>query len=308
MLGFELGQPTMHFRRRLPSLTALVALEATIRHRSVTAAARELGVTQAAVSRQIALLEEEFGRPLFHRGHRAIQPTPSCLILGNALADGFSSIADSVEAIRSDAAEVVTIGATIAFSSFWLLPRISEFRQLHPGVQIRVISQDDKIDLQSGEVDIIVRFGIPPFSDGEVIASCADRVVPICSPAYAERHSLAEFPDGNFDLIETDVPNRGWYRWNEWFTRIGRRAEQVRPTLRFNHYTETVSAARAGQGVAMGWVTLIRDFLADGSLIKIGDTEFEAEGRHNVMIPAGSQPSPVRDVAAAWLTQALHRP
>jgi len=179
----------VHFRKKLPSLTALVALEATIRHRSVTAAARELGVTQAAVSRQIALLEEEFGRPLFSRGHRAIEPTPSCLILGGALAEGFSNIADAVDAVRTNASDVVTIGATIAFSSFWLLPKLAELRQMHPRIQIRVISQDAKFNLEAGEVDIAFRYGIPPFRDGTVIAARGDRMFPVCSPDYARRAS-----------------------------------------------------------------------------------------------------------------------
>ncbi|EBX4816969.1 LysR family transcriptional regulator, partial [Salmonella enterica subsp. enterica serovar Newport] len=99
----------MQYRKRLPSLTGLLALEATVRLRSVTMAAKELGVTQAAVSRQIAQLEEEFGRPLFYRGHRTIEPTPSCLALGNALGESFADMAQSVEAMRGDRAEVVTI-------------------------------------------------------------------------------------------------------------------------------------------------------------------------------------------------------
>src|SRR5687768_11161889 len=160
----------MQFRRKLPSLTALLALEAAIRLRSVTAAAKELGVTQAAVSRQIALLEEDFGRPLFIRKHRMIEPTASCLILGASLAESFSNLADAVEIIRVNTKEVVTIGATIAFSSFWLLPKLAEFRQAHPGVQIRVASQDADFNLDKGDVDIALRYGSPPFADGTIIA------------------------------------------------------------------------------------------------------------------------------------------
>lgn len=111
----------MNFRRRIPSLTALMTLEAVLRHRSFTAAAMELGVTQAAVSRQIATLEEELGLPMFVRKHRAIEPTAACLTLGTTLAQSFASIADAVDVVRSSQQNVVTIGATVAFSSFWLL-------------------------------------------------------------------------------------------------------------------------------------------------------------------------------------------
>jgi DNA-binding transcriptional LysR family regulator len=264
-------------------------------------------VTQAAVSRLIALLEEDFGRPLFNRGHRTIEPTPSCLILGSTLADSFSNIADSVDAVRASATDVVTIGATIAFSSFWLLPRIAEFRQLYPGIQIRVISQDGKFNLDSGGIDIALRYGAPPFSDGTIIASCGDTIFPVCSPEYARTHRLEKFPEGTFELIETDVPNRSWYRWADWFARVGRKSKAVQPTLRFSHYTETISAARAGQGVALGWDALIRTFLNDGSLVKVGTTEFDADGRHNILVPLNSKRSAICDLVAAWLTHALQR-
>jgi DNA-binding transcriptional LysR family regulator len=302
------GEAAVHFRKKLPSLTALVALEGTIRHRSVTAAAKELGVTQAAVSRQIALLEEEFGKPLFGRGHRAIEPTPSCLILGAALNEGFSNIADAVDAIRANRSDVVTIGATIAFSSFWLLPKLTELRQMHPRIQIRVISQDAKFNLETAEVDIAFRYGIPPFRDGTVIAARGDRIFPVCSPEYARKHGLRAYPAGRFELIETDVPDRSWYRWADWFARAGRKSDDAEPTLRFSHYTETISATRAGQGVALGWDTLVRSFLEDGSLVKVGDIEFEAEGRHNILTPFNSKRSAVCDLVAGWLTQALQRP
>ncbi|UXN67211.1 LysR substrate-binding domain-containing protein (plasmid) [Phyllobacterium sp. A18/5-2] len=297
----------MHLRKRLPSLTALVALEASIRHRSFTAAARELGVTQAAVSRQIASLEENIGRPLFDRRHRSIEPTPACLILGSTLAESFANIADSVEAVRASSTDVVTIGATIAFSSFWLLPKIAELRELNPSIQIRVVSQDAKLDLESGGMDIGVRYGIPPFNDGTVIASCGDRIFPVCSPEYASTHDLMTFPDGEYELIETDVPNRSWYRWADWFARVGRKAGAARSTLRLSHYTETISAARSGQGVALGWDTLIATFLSDGSLVKVGDIELEAEGRHNILVPLNAKRSANSDLTAAWLTQALQR-
>ncbi|MFB2552514.1 LysR substrate-binding domain-containing protein [Ensifer soli] len=298
----------MQFRRKLPSLTALVALEAVVRHRSVTAAARELGVTQAAVSRQIALLEAEFGRPLFLRGHRTIEPTPACLALGAALADGFAGIADAVESLRANTGSVVTIGATIAFSAFWLLPKLAEVRGLHPDIQIRVVSQDQPWRPGGGDVDIVLRYGTPPFSDGMAIASCGDRVFPVCSPDYAARHDLAAFPRGAPDLIDTEVPNRGWYRWADWFSRAGVKADAAAPALRFSHYTEAIAAARAGHGVALGWETLIRAFLDDGSLVKVGGHEFEAEGRHNILLPAGARPSGPTERVAAWLTGALMRP
>ncbi len=297
----------MQYRRKLPSLTALVALEATIRNRSMTVAARELGVTQAAVSRQIALLEEEFGRPLFIRRHRQIEPTPSCMRLGNALSDSLSNISTAVETFHAKRTEVVTIGATIAFSAMWLLPKIAEFRSAYPGVQIRVVSQEGKFSLDAEEVDIAIRYGNPPFDDGTVVASCGDRIFPVCSPDYANRLVSSIFPQPGLELIETEFSSRSWYRWADWFVKTGRRQEFIEPSLRFSHYTETIAAAKAGQGVALGWETLISSNLEDGSLVKLGDIEFVAEGRHNILVPTDARRSAVCDLVCDWLTAALQQ-
>jgi DNA-binding transcriptional LysR family regulator len=233
-----------------------------------------------------------------------IEPTPSCSILGGTLAESFSNIADSVDSIRARATDGVTIGATIAFSSFWLLPRLAEFRQLHPDVHIRVISQDSQYNLADGEVDIIVRYGVPPFSDGTVIASRGDTLFPVCSPEYARTHDLRAFPVGRFDLIDTDFVDRGWYRWADWFARLGRRSEAIEPNFRFSPYTETISAAKASQGVALGWATLIEAFIKDGSLVKVGN-EFAVEGRYNIVVPLNSKRSSACQSVIGWLAHAL---
>ncbi|RUL97997.1 LysR substrate-binding domain-containing protein [Rhizobium chutanense] len=294
----------MQFRRRLPSLTALVTLEAVLRRKSFTLAATELGVTQAAVSRQIASLEEELGQPLFVRKHRAIEPTAACISLGATLAKSFADIAESVEAIQSRSQDVVTIGATVAFSSFWLLPRLAEFRRANPGILVRVISQDSPIALDGGEVDVAIRYGLPPFSDGTVIASRSDVISPVCSPDYLRRRG--DGPLGSSDeFIETDVVDRSWYNWSQWVALTGSRIE-VKPSLRFNHYTESVAAARAGQGVALGWRLLVGTFLEDGTLVRTGESELAAEGRYNVIVPVKAKRSNARDLAAAWLTASLH--
>ncbi|MBX5166230.1 MULTISPECIES: LysR substrate-binding domain-containing protein [unclassified Rhizobium] len=294
----------MQFRRRLPSLTALVTLEAVLRRKSFTLAASELGVTQAAVSRQIAVLEEEFGQPLFVRKHRAIEPTAACVTLGATLAKSFADIAESVEAIQSHGQDVVTIGATVAFSSFWLLPRLAEFRRANPGILVRVISQDSPIALHGGEVDVAIRYGLPPFSDGTVIASRGDVISPVCSPDYLRRRGNG--PLGSADeFIETDVLDRSWYSWAQWISLAGANIA-MKPSLRFSHYTETIAAARAGQGIALGWRMLVGTFLEDGTLVQADSGELAAEGRYNVIVPVKAKRSNARDLAAAWLTASLH--
>lgn len=294
----------MQFRRRLPSLTGLLMLEAVLRRKSFTAAATELGVTQAAVSRQIALLEEELDQPMFLRKHRAIEPTAACLTLGSSLSQSFANIADAIEAIKASSQDVVTIGATVAFSTFWLLPRLADFRDRNPGIQIRVVSQDSPIDLDNGDVDIAIRYGSPPFSDGTVIASRGDIVMPVCSPDYLRRRPAGLLSQSD-DFIETDAVDRSWLSWAQWLPKMDA-SFVVKPSLRFNHYTETIFAARAGQGVALGWGVLVQTFLDDGTLVCLDERKLAEESRYNIVLPLRARRTMASIQASAWLTAALH--
>lgn len=241
---------------------------------------------------------------MFVRKHRAIEPTPACILLGTTLAQSFANISDVIHSIKCSSEDVVTIGATVALSWFWLLPRLPDFRAQNPGIQIRVVSQDSKIDLDEGQVDVAIRFGIPPFNDGTVIASRGDTITPVCSPEYLERrvHGSLSITD---ELIDTEAEERSWLTWSHCMSRFGLDFP-LKPSLRFNHYTETISAARAGQGVALGWGALVQTFLDDGSLVAVGNTSIEVEGRYNVLVPLKARRTIAVDRACSWLTSALH--
>ena len=294
-----------HFRKSIPSLSALLALEAAARHRSITLAAGELGVTQAAVSRQIAALEADLGQLLFHRRHRAIEPTETCLALTSSLATSFTAIRQSVETARASDT-IVTIGTTLAFSTLWLMPRLRAFRDAVPMAQVRMIARDSRIGLETGEADVVVRFGIPPFDDGRLIGSCRDVVAPVCSPAFAERiDDPDQFMTAPHDLIENDVSDRQWYSWSDWFARAGLPTKIRARSMHFNHYTDAIEAARAGQGVALGWMTLCERYIADGSLVRLGSREVVPEGTYNVVLPSRRNADPVAEMAARWLSDQL---
>lgn len=297
----------MPIRKKLPSLNALRVLEAAARHQGFTAAAAELGVTQAAVSRQIAALEAQLEVELFVRRHRAVEPTPACQLLASSLAISFASIAESVEHVRGRPREqVVTIGATLAFSSYWLLPRIVEFRRRYPSAQIRVVSQDARIPLNGGDVDLALRYGLPPFEDGLVLASRADVVFPVCAPGYVGDEDFATgLAAGRYELIEHEVPDRSWTVWADWLRRARMPMPLLRPGLSVKHFAEALQAARAGQGVALGWGLLVQGHLDDGSLVRLGDTVLEAEGRYNLLVPLRRKPHALRDVFVEWLAASL---
>lgn len=298
----------MSLKRAMPPLTALVALEAAARHKSFTRAAEELGVTQTAVSRQIIGLEELLGAALFLRHHRTVDPTPQCRQLANALNRHFRGIADSVrEFSDASATGVVTIGATTAFAQLWFLPRLVQFRTANPQARIRLTVSDRPFDLTTGEKDLVIRYGIAPFADGSSIASRGDWLFPVAAPDYAERlgPQAATFWQGDYDLIATESDVRSWYSWQDWFRETGLRHRPRQASLTFNHFPGTLYAARAGQGIALGWETLVQTFLDDGTLVRLGQMALRAEGRFHVVLADRTPASPTLKALLDWLTEAL---
>lgn len=293
-------------RRSISSLGALVTFEAAARLESFTLAASELGVTQAAVSRQIKHLEQDLGTSLFARGHRRVTLTPAGQILASTLTGAFGRVTEAIGMVRQQAApDVVTVSATLAFTHFWLMPRLPAFRAEHPDIRLRLVAEDAGIDLRQTPRDVLVRYGLAPFEDGRSIASCPDEVFPICSPALAqkvggERPALSGLP-----LIDFDPADPTWLTWPQWAARTDQPGELARGDLRFSHYADTVYAAINGAGIALGWARLVRDLLDQGRLVRLGSQRVVPEERYHVVIPLGRNPAPAAMRFTDWLAENL---
>lgn len=299
-----------HLRRSISSLSALASFEAAARLESFTLAAGELGVTQAAVSRQIKLLETELNISLFSRAHRKVTLTPAGAALAAAVTSSFGRMAEMIETIRQPVVpNTVTIGATLAFSHLWLLPRLAEFRQQHPEINLKLIADDNPTDLRRDRLDAAIRYGQPPFADGETVASHAEEVFPVCSPKLLKRmHVKADIEDiASLPLIASDAVHPSWLNWRSWARQAGLGPElgkaSDRSRLRFNHYTDTIQAAMNGEGVALGWARLISTPLREGRLIALGSCRVRPHEEHHVLLPTGRLPSPAVNTFVDWLKE-----
>lgn len=290
-------------RRTLPPLTALTVFEAAARLGSFTRAADELGVTQAAVSRQIHALEIEFGAALFLRHHRKVVLTDKGRILAAATSQAFSLLADAASELRRDEAEdELAISATVAFSQFWLLPRISRFARAHPEIRLRIVSQDAMPALEDGEVDVAIRFGSGdwPHADAELLFR--DEVFPVCSPDFlADPQAIASPADLlAFPLISNHTEDPLWTGWQEWLTSFGVVTPRKIQGFRCSFYTEAIYAALNGQGIALGWKQLVEDLLAQKRLIRLTDASVTPKGAYYVVVPRKKQKRAL-DVFLGWL-------
>lgn len=274
-------------RRSVPSLGALAAFEAAARLGGFTKAASELGVTQAAISRQIRALENDLGKPLFVRANRRVELTASGRLLAEAVSESFTRMASAIDEIRQGRdTSTLTVATSLAFSHFWLLPRLPSFRVSHPGVKLNVLSTDSPVDLRHGDADIAIRYGKPPFPDGHSFASLSEIAYPVASPALAE--TLPDESDSRIltraPLIEATPRERQWMSWPQWFAHSEIDATPPRGMLTFNHYSDAVYAAITGEGVIVGWHRLLERPLSDGRLVRVGTMSVEPDEGHHVVV------------------------
>nr|WP_132458481.1 LysR substrate-binding domain-containing protein [Paraburkholderia sp. BL8N3] len=286
------------YRRLIPSVTALVEFEAVARLGSFTIAAHELGVTQAAVSRQVKFLEETLGTRLFHRLHRAIELTDEGEELYLVVAESMQKIAGVFDRLaNAPAKQELVLAATSAFSYFRLLPRLASLKKAQPDLQLQVTTQMFTADLRHKEIDAAVRFGKGDWADGSATLLFDEEAFPVCSPKWLTLWSTPEsLKDlANAALIESDATSEGWMRWEEWFHAVGFRPERLSFSLRCTLYTDAIQAARYGQGIALGWGRLVHDLLKTGELVRLPVETFKTTDAYFIVVPHGRTITPAID-------------
>jgi LysR family transcriptional regulator, glycine cleavage system transcriptional activator len=248
---------------KLPSLNALGAFEAAARHSSLSFAAAELNVTPSAVSKHVTFLEQELGVPLFVRGHRTMRLTPEGEQLYRSLSESFAGMAAAFEAIKtSRSARTVTVGCTTAFAQ-----RLGEFWRAHQDIVIDQVVSDRSQDLRRSEVDLRIRYGDGKWPEETAIKLFDDVVVAVASPEFARKHKVKEATElAAIPLLEVISQERGWTAWEEWFAAIGVSTRRLK-TRRINNYVIAWQAAQDGQGVALGWLSLVAPLLEARKLV-----------------------------------------
>ena len=293
-------------RDALPPPTALVVFEAAARHLSFTLAARELGVSPAAVSRQIRALEDDLGTALFRRLHRALRLTAAGESLQAAVGPGLARIAQTARALRrAEAGGHVSVSTTIAFASFWLMPRIPKFRDLHPDIELRMTASDPYVDPIAEGVDAAVRYGSGDWPGLMATRLFDEEIFPVCSPAYLDgRPGPAPVEDLISEtLLHLDVTHHAWIDWSTWLRELGLSPPGARRGQRFNTYTILIQAAVAGQGIALGWRHMVDELLAAGSLIRPIEASLHPDSAYYLVLPeampVGRETAAFRD----WLLE-----
>ncbi len=293
--------------KRLPPLGTLVAFEAAARHLSFTRAAGELHLTQAAISRQIRLLEDDLGVALFTRANRAVRLTSEGRDLQHTVAPILGHLANAAEQLRNvSGAHRLSVATDQSIAALWLMPRLSGFRAANPDVLVRLVASDNDADCLASNVDIAIMHGDGTWPGYDATLLLDEDIFPVCSPAYLERHgpitSTSEL--AGHVLVDLEDDHWDWVSWRVWLTENNVDLAAEHHGMIVNNYPLVLQAARDGIGIALGWKHLADAYLNDGSLIRpLGKQSLRTGFGYYLLTPAGRAAGADARVFHDWVLQ-----
>lgn len=268
----------------LPPLPSLVAFEAIARRRSFALAAAELHLTPSAVSHQMARLEDFLGVKLFERSSRGVKLSLAGEAYLQRVAGALGAIGAATDDVRQGVRNSLYVHASPSFASLWLMPRIGQFAQAHPGVSLFLSASHVHSDFELGQVDIDIRYGVPAWPQLVVKPIFREPILPLASPAFIERHQIREPADLlQVPLIQSTV---GVVQWADWFALHPALKRSDRFALRFDRAMMALDAAVQGMGVALESAVIGASHIAAGRLRPVFDPAWAIEVQaHFVVYP-----------------------
>jgi len=295
--------------RTLPPLYCLVAFEASARLMSFTRAAKELSLSQSAVSRQILQLEDFLGRALFERTPLGLRLTSA----GERYGEEIRGVLDlcttaTNQAMARGGRLSLTVACSSGFADRWLAPHLKEFITDNPETEIRLLVRDDFWALTASEYDVGVfqlHHSPPPWTAVQRIFS--ERVFPVCSPDYLGERQLSPEELVNCTLLTLEDAERNWMSWPSWFALAQVQLHSTHTKIVCNRYSVILGLAVEGQGVALGWDNIIDPLLQSGALVRASKIDASLGGAFYLTWPTEREHSLPARRFRAWIEKSFER-
>jgi LysR family glycine cleavage system transcriptional activator len=294
----------------MPPLAAVRAFEAAARTENFTAAAAELGMTQAAVSYQVKSLEERLGTALFVRERGRVRLSALGQRLLPKLTQAFDTIETAFASHRAEDEALLTITTTHTFANTWLAWRLGGFQMDHSDLAVRMTTSNAVIDLHSGEADIGIRVGRGDWEGLEAHKLIEVDFTPMASPACVQKYQSELGRDLRpADLLELPLISQHDEWWSLWFETAGISPDQHRQRrgIRLDNQANEGHAAMAGQGFALLTPFLWREDVASGRLCPLFDVVSTAGYAYWLTFPAERRMLPKVKRFREWLTAEIRR-
>ncbi|ESZ41556.1 MULTISPECIES: LysR family transcriptional regulator [unclassified Mesorhizobium] len=286
-------------RRLLPSTSALAAFEAVARLGSFTVAAQELDLTQGAVSRQIALLEEQFGRRLFERDSRNVRLSTAGEIYAEAVRAALGQLRDAALGLMSNRhSGMLNLAILPTFGTRWLMPLIPDFVAENPDITINFVTRIGRFDFARERLDAAIHHGQPDWPDADSTLLMRETVMPVVSPDFLASRDITTAADiSRLPLLHmTTRPGA----WSEWFEEQGL-GTPIGPGMQFEEFGTVAQACMAGLGVALLPQILIAGELQRGQLVPAPGQPMQSRSAYYLVVPNDKRGHPPVASFRDWL-------
>ena len=288
-------------RRKIPNTWALVAFEACARHQSFTRAAAELSLTQSAICRQIAGLEEFLGVRLFLRSKRGVKLTEAGLAYSRQIAARLDEVERDTLALMAGRGTGGTLELAVVptFATRWLIPRLGEFQREHPDITISLSTSTRPFMFEGSNYDAAIYFGDAHWPGTEAISLMRENLVPVCSPALIAPQTVVCAADlASFPLLQQSTRP---YAWRQWFASAGLTVANDMNGPRYELFSMLAAAAMQGMGIALVPRFLFEDDIAAGRLAAPVNNIVLSATHYRLIYPEHKTDSPALRHFARWL-------
>lgn len=291
---------------KIPPLRCLKAFDAVARHQSIARAAFEENVSQSAISQSVSQLEQLVGTRLLDRTRRPATLTEQGKSFHLTITDTIGRLSNEVDKLQATSRgskKSITICCNLGFATYWLMPRLSEFSRQFPDITLNVMTTyQGAADFQPG-VDIAIRFGNGGWADGEGTLLFKEQLVPTCSAGYLARHGPIDSPEKliEHNLIYVQTTDPSWLGWQYYFNHFDvSNAVQTNGSL-FSNYVQAVQAAVAGEGVMLGWQSVIGDLVSAHQLVTAVDASIELSSGYHALVSRQAKTKRILVDFVEWL-------
>lgn len=296
---------------RLPPLNSLRAFEAAARLGSFQEAADELNVTPAAISHQIKGLEAFLDRPLFHRIGRGVTLTDTARDLLPDITRGFSHFGRAMGGLEAGhIAGRLVISTIPSFAELWLTPRLKRFIQTYPQIELQIRASHVPPNLEQGEVDLRIAYGLGDYPGLVTRPLITDTIFPVCAPALLNQRPLRDFRDlAKHVLLQDSQIDRAepTMKWSRWLRDAGVVETSPLGLVEFEGSALLTEAAVHGLGIALGRISLVRDHLRTGRLVRPFKIERPADYAYFTITTQATAERPRIKAFLAWLDEEIRR-
>ncbi|WP_092130145.1 LysR substrate-binding domain-containing protein [Polaromonas sp. YR568] len=298
--------PSSSHALRAMSLDAIRGFESAARHLSFTAAAEELCITQSAVSKQVKSLEDALSTVLFLRGGKGLSLTPEGRQLFEAARNSLAQLASAVDRLLAADRVSVSVSTTPSFAALWLAPKLAQFQQMEPAIDVRVDASEARANLEREGLDMAVRLSQVLPDDPAPPHLLQEQALLVAAPEVAARIHAADGILQTPLLVYYDPATRfPWMSWPAWYERLGLKQSAQQPCLYFSQYEHVLTAAVQGAGIAIGRTPLVLPLLRSGQLQVVLPGESVPGLGYRIIISTHSAERPAVQKFRAWLEREL---